>query len=109
MTRVCAPCLECLSKPALRVPDSEDEQVHPARRSLGHHPTAVATGAAQTERRATARPGPRPPDRHPLRAPDRHPLGAPAPGAGLRSWGDLLAPAAGLATGWGLGAAAPRT
>ena len=74
---------------------------------MGSDRTLVAGGAAEAEGRAAPHPGSGLPDRHRVRAQERHPLGAAAPGTGLRLGDDVLAAAAGLAAGRGLGAPAP--
>jgi transposase len=66
------------------------------------------TGAAEAEGRATSCARSCLSDGDHLRAEDGAAVGVPAAGGRLGQWGDLLAPAARLATGRGVGAPAPH-
>src|SRR5947209_8353152 len=83
------------------------EQTIGQRRTVGGHRTALARQASQAERRTSSGGGSSGIDRHHLCVEVRDSLGAAAPGDGLWQWGDLLAPAPGLAGGRRLGAVAP--
>jgi transposase len=80
----------------------------PSRRAVERDCPAAAARAAQAQGRPAAGAGPRLPDRHRLRPEIGHPLGAAAPGDGLRLRHDVLAAAARLAGGRGVGRAAPQ-
>ena len=75
-------------------------------RVMETHRTAFAVGATQTQGWPPACARSRVSDRHSLRAQDRHAMGISAPRDGVRQRDDLLASAARLAEGWGLGRAA---
>lgn len=77
------------------------------RRVMGGGSAVAANGSATSERRAAAGSGPRRPDRYSVRVAQRHSVGDVAGRTGLRLGYDLLAPAARLARGGRVAAAAP--
>ena len=70
---------------------------------MGTDQTPHSSRAGQAQRRASSGSRPGMPDRNPLCTAHRDPLGVPAKRNGLWKWHDLLAPAARLAKGWGVG------
>src|ERR671916_348336 len=88
--------------------DLRDGQTACQRRLVGHRRSAAPTRTTQAPGWSTPRAGPGLLDRHHLCAEIGHSLGAAAPRVGLWLRDDLLAPAARLAGGWGVGSAAPR-